>query len=429
VSAVPEILNGLSPVQARGMIEAALDQFDAEGVSDALFLPSVGRAWLTLREHDTGKFYACLSVLPTPLQTAITRMLGDLIAAAKRRPPTLEEPAYADFATLDSDPPPARRWIVPDWIPAGSVTALFGAGGIGKSLLAQQLATAVRNGVSMLSVAIPADGPVLGYFTEDDNDELRRRQRAILRSMGRSAAYSVDGLRLQGRAGLDNALLAFDHDRLPIPTAFRALVERECDRLRPVLLILDNLAQMFAGVENDRFQVTAFCNTLTGLARRFEMAVLLLGHPAKAEGSQFSGSTAWDAAVRSRLWLERRDDGTLELHRAKSNYAGLGSVLLEYVEGAFVEVSARESGGLAEPVVLRGLATLTARQVATSQNPRATTYLPRMLRAEGLLEDTTVEQCAAALRRLLDVGTVIVGAELGWKKADRHPATGLKVAR
>ena len=40
--------------------------------------------------------------------------------------------AFADFATLESDPPPARRWIVRDWIPACSVTALFGSGGIGR---------------------------------------------------------------------------------------------------------------------------------------------------------------------------------------------------------------------------------------------------------------------------------------------------------
>jgi hypothetical protein len=427
VSAVPETLNGLSPVQARGMIEAALDQFDM-GVRDGLFLPSASRAWLALKEYDTGKFYEYLSVLPTPVQTAITRMLGDLTAAAKRQPPTLEEPAYADFATLDSDPPPARRWIVPDWIPAGSVTALFGAGGIGKSLLAQQLATAVRNGVSMLSVAIPAGGPVLGYFTEDDNDELRRRQRAILRSMGRSAAYSVDGLHLQGRAGLDNALLAFDHDRLPMPTAFRALVERECERIRPALLILDNVAQMFAGVENDRFQVTAFCNTLTGIAGRYDLAVLLLGHPAKVDGSEFSGSTAWDAAVRSRLFLDRRADGTLELRRAKSNYAGLGSVLLEYVDGALVEVSTHAAASQAEPIVLAALATLTGRKIATSNVPTARTYLPRMMQREGLLAGVNVEQAAAALRNLVDSGALEAQAPLGWNKPDRHPAVGLRFA-
>ena len=37
-----------------------------------------------------------------------------------------------------TDPPP-RRWIVRDWIPYGGVTGLYGDGGIGKTLLAQQL--------------------------------------------------------------------------------------------------------------------------------------------------------------------------------------------------------------------------------------------------------------------------------------------------
>mgnify|MGYP001616429289 FL=1 len=45
-------------------------------------------------------------------------------------------------ATLDGTIPPPRRWIVEGLVPQGAVTMLGGDGGVGKTLLAQQLATA-----------------------------------------------------------------------------------------------------------------------------------------------------------------------------------------------------------------------------------------------------------------------------------------------
>ena len=83
-----------------------------------------------------------------------------------------------------TDPPP-RRWIVRDWIPYGAVTGLYGEGGLGKSLLAQQLQTGTALGTTWLG--LPVDQSVsLGVYCEDDEDELRRRQRDI------NADYRVD---------------------------------------------------------------------------------------------------------------------------------------------------------------------------------------------------------------------------------------------
>lgn len=342
-----------------------------------------------------------------------------------------DRPEYADFATLNERPPPDRQWAIEDWLPLGSVTALFGGGGIGKSLLSQQIQTHVANGLPIFGKTVRM-GPVLGFHCEDDNDELRRRQRAILASLGRSPTYSSDGLHIAGRAGLDNCLLTFGRDRLPVPTALHDLIESECARVRPVLLVLDNIAQLFAGSENDRFEVTTFCNVLAGIANRHGCAVLLLGHVAKAEGSEFSGSTAWEAAVRTRLWLERRGDGLIELHRRKANYAGRDSVVLEYQHGALVEINQAANGAAdslllaqAERDVLDALDRLTARQVATSQAPSATTYLPRLAHKDGLLGSTTMANAGRALNALIDRGEILVGQSLGWKKPDRHEAVGL----
>lgn len=359
--------------------------------------------------------------------------VADLLDKARtpQAEPGEAPPEYADFCTLDDNPPPVRQWAIEDWLPLGSVTALFGGGGIGKSLLSQQIQTHVANGIPIFGKSVRM-GPVLGFHCEDDNDELRRRQRAILASLGRSPTYSSDGLHIAGRAGLDNCLLTFGRDRLPVPTALHDLIERECARVRPVLLVLDNIAQLFAGGENDRYEVTTFCNVLAGIANRHDCAVLLLGHVAKAEGSEFSGSTAWEAAVRTRLWLERRGDGLIELHRRKANYAGRDSVVLEYQHGALVEINQAVNGAAeslllaqAERDVLDALDRLTARQVATSQAPSATTYLPRLAHKDGLLGSTTMANAGRALNALIDRGEILVGQSLGWKKPDRHEAVGL----
>ena len=47
-----------------------------------------------------------------------------------------------DPINLEGKTIPPRRWIVPDWVPVGVTTLLYGDGGLGKSLLAMQLATA-----------------------------------------------------------------------------------------------------------------------------------------------------------------------------------------------------------------------------------------------------------------------------------------------
>jgi RecA-family ATPase len=321
--------------------------------------------------------------------------------------------------------------VIDQWLPRGTVTALFGGGGIGKSLLIQQAATCIANGIGIFGATVTR-GPVLAYLCEDDNNEVRRRQRDLLAYLGRSPAYSADGLHVAGRAGCENVMLTFGADRLPVPGPFLATIERECERIRPSALMLDNIAQLFGGIENDRYMVTAFANLLAGIAHRHDCAVLLLGHNAKAQGSEYSGSTAWEAAVRTRLWMERREDGLIELHRRKANYAGQASAVMEYQHGALVEIdeSRRDESAAAraaEPAVLEALAMFTARQVATSHVPTARTYLVTLATKHGLLK-VPAPIAARALAAMIDAGRIVPNAELPWRKADRHRAIGLAVA-
>ena len=96
------------------------------------------------------------------------------------------------------------------------------------------------------------------------------------------------------------------------------------------LVILDNVAHLFAGNENDRVHVTAFVNALYALCNEHGCAIVLVAHPNKA-GDDYSGSTAWLNAVRSHIVI-RRPEGAIdpderELVSPKANYARAGQRL------------------------------------------------------------------------------------------------------
>ena len=84
---------------------------------------------------------SCLAAYPNDQQAreGIRRLAREIDGAVQRRPIGLE--------TWDNaGPPPPRRWLVEDWLPAGRVTLLAGQGGVGKSRLALQLAAGIASG-------------------------------------------------------------------------------------------------------------------------------------------------------------------------------------------------------------------------------------------------------------------------------------------
>lgn len=238
------------------------------------------------------------------------------------------------------DPPP-RQWAEAGWIGRGHVTLMAGTGGIGKTLLAQQWASCWALGRRMLG----ENGPplrTLMWACEDDHDELWRRQLAIARWQ-RQDLRAYDNLRLVPRVGLMNALVMSEFGKpgfTPVIETLRA----EAEEHRADVVILDNIAQLYGAGENDRHAVTYFVNGLTGaLPGR---ALLLLGHPSKGIGSEFSGSTAWEAAVRARLYLgtkapddrstDEPDENSRVLARRKANYSAKDMRRFTYQDGVLI---------------------------------------------------------------------------------------------
>src|SRR3954447_6935730 len=110
---------------------------------------------------------------------------------------------------LQDQPIPERQWIVPDWIPCGVATGLYGPGGYGKSLLAQQLLTATAIGRPWIGLPV-TNVRSLGGFCEGEPEELHRRQAGINRRLYNCDFRDLGNMRWVSLVGEPNHLMVFD---------------------------------------------------------------------------------------------------------------------------------------------------------------------------------------------------------------------------
>jgi len=298
-----------------------------------------------------------------------------------------------DPITLDGKPVPSRRWLVAEWLPHGEVTLLAGDGGVGKSLLAMQLLTCAATGKDWLGQRTEPC-KAIGIFCEDDADELHRRQDAINRH------YDVGFADLQNilwccRKGQENSFMAWQGFDAPGEiTGLFPQVRAWAKDFGAQLIVFDALHDFFAGDENRRPHARQFIQLLADLASGIDGTVLLTAHPSlsgRAKGTGESGSTAWNNAVRSRLYLtaakdEESDEATdwCTLQRKKSNYARPGEeIKVQYRNGVFVP--AVVGGGIVgaigrancAAVFLQILAKREAQDRPVSDKARAGNYAPK----------------------------------------------------
>src|SRR5262249_35535178 len=113
-----------------------------------------------------------------------------LLEAAKQAepPPVLQIVQASTWAGSKAKP---RDWEVPDMIPRRQVTLLAGDGGIGKTIVALQLALAASTATGWL-ITTPRKARVLYVGAEDEMDELHRRVKAIAAASGVDLANATD---------------------------------------------------------------------------------------------------------------------------------------------------------------------------------------------------------------------------------------------
>ena len=321
---------------------------------------------------------------------------------------------------------PPRQWVVHDLVPSGTVTLLGGDGGTGKSLLALQLAYAVATGGAWLDRRV-TPGAALYISAEDDQDELHRRIADVAHAGGTGLAELYQ-LTLRSLAGED-ALLAMQDGRtgaLSATTLFKEVEER-VQAERPVLVVLDTLADLFPGNENDRAQARQFIGLLRGLAIRHQCAVVLLAHPSlsgMSSGAGTSGTTGWNNSVRSRLYLWRvvkdgdepnPDARVLSTKKANYGPAG-GEINLTWRDGVFIADAPetmldRLSGSMKAERVFMKLLKLHTDQGRRVNAGGGTTYAPRAFADHPDSEGCNKRVLRVAMETLLSQGKITIVKE------------------
>jgi len=341
-------------------------------------------------------------------------------------------------------PIPERRWMVADLVPHGSVTMLSGDGGLGKSLLTLQLAVASATGRHFLGQATE-HCRVFGLYCEDDAEEIHRRLADITRAEGLEFE-ALAGFRFASRVGEANEFVRRDKygkPQGPSQVFFDTL--ETAKRFGARLVILDGLHDLFDGNENSRPEARQFVNMLRRIALDINGAVILCAHPSRAglaDGTGTSGSTAWNNAVRSRLYLSRPretdDDGedrdARTLSTKKSNYGVVGDELrIRWQEGVFVldepdtgflgRMDAKAKANRAEALFLDCLDAATAQGRTVSDSPNSPKYAPKVFATMPEAHGIGRRAFERAMPALFSSGAIVIG-EAG-RDSGRHAIKGI----
>lgn len=346
------------------------------------------------------------------VQQPAAKAKGNGLAEAAQEPPKFRR--IINPADWEGLPVPPREWIVPGYIPHKTVTLLSGDGSVGKSLLALQLAAGralAREWIGLM----PEPGRTLILSAEDDADEMHRRLEDIRKFYG-ARMTDLTGMQLVDLVGEDSILGALTKGQIE-PTLMYHALDACLTEWQPDLTILDVLADMFSGDENSRPQSRQFIGLLKRLGRNHACAILLLAHPSLTglnTGTGTSGSTGWNNAVRSRLYLQtaKASDGTepnknlRTLEGKKSNYGEAGGkITLEWKNGLFVPLQG-ETGldklaaeAKADDVFLTLLKRFNG-QGRNAADRKGTSYAPALFAKEPDNHGNSKEQFEDAMRRL-----------------------------
>lgn len=272
---------------------------------------------------------------PVELRRTVEEMFGRKIAPA---PKTFLARSGAE--ALASPDIPAT-WALDQWILGNNVTLLAGNGGSGKSLTMLQLMMYMSEGVQFMGKRT-RKGPTLYISGEDEQEEIDRRIKAVRKGLPFAKFENFHTICL---AEMEDPSLygPYGEGGMCVATEMLQAIEDEIARLRPVAVVLDPLADLFGGNEIDRKEVRAFISMLRKMAREYDCAIIIIGHPS-VDGMKtkrgYSGSTAWNNSVRSRINFEQSEDSETPDRRtmtlAKANRAKAGEIInMDWQDGYF----------------------------------------------------------------------------------------------
>ena len=205
------------------------------------------------------------------------------------------------------------------------------------------------------------------------------------------------------------------------PTGLLAEIMNHCIESGAQLIVLDSLHDVFPGDEIKRTHARQFINELRTIATETEGAVLLTAHPSlsgRNSGTGESGSTAWNNAVRSRLYLlraegAREDERTLTTKKANYGAAG-GEIPLRWRDGVLTALD-QDTGmigaikrGTAETIFMECLEAVIREGRNVSESKHSGNYAPKLFTDRPEARGYRKEDFRRAMERLFQAGKICV---------------------
>lgn len=210
--------------------------------------------------------------------------------------------------------PKEITWLWQDRIPFGKITVLVGDTGLGKTMLAIDIAARITTGRPMpLSSAEPITGSVLFQSNEDDKEDTL---------LPRCIAAGADSDKIESIEAIN---LNFDDDC--------DIIEQHIQETNARLIIFDPL-QGFTGRNADMCRITDMRRLMTnlgGIVARNNCAAIIIAHQNKALGAKelhrVFGSVDITAAARSVLRISalENDPETRIISHIKSSVSRPGA--------------------------------------------------------------------------------------------------------
>ena len=245
--------------------------------------------------------------------------------AKKVDPETSIDPNKINLVSVSDIKKERVEWFIPGYIPKGTITIIGGDGGLGKTSLWCNIASAISNGTPCVlqennDVLCP-QGEVIYFSGEDDTARVLRPRLE------------------QNGANLDNIkTLPMGDDSFTSLFIGGALIEGIIEARRPMLVIFDPIQQFIKNADmSKRNDMRQIMTNLSKLGKKYGTTFILVMHTNKRDkiGSfrdKLSDSAdLWDIA-RSVIALGRNQNNENFITHEKSNYGIRQNAILYHIE-------------------------------------------------------------------------------------------------